>query len=180
MGIVSDEDFEKELGNSNPKSIGKIVEKPPKGRGEGSVEVPDALRKVIGETSTTSGRGVATELASNFGISASSVSAYANGAKSTASYDDTPNKGIITGAKERIQKRARSKLLLALNHLTTDKLEPASAKELAGIARDMSAVVKNMEEPTIPTINNQNGPQFVFYAPQFRKEEHFDVVEAKE
>jgi hypothetical protein len=190
MGIVSDKEFDVEKGrlipsetpreesNSSVPITGEVVDMQ-KGRGH-NPEVPDSLRKVIGETHITDGRDQAVELAKQFGISPSSVSAYGVGATSTASYDDQPNQGHINKAKERISKRARSKLMLALRHITEDKLDSSKARDLAGIAKDMSAVVKNMEPdgPKVPT--NNSGPTFVFYSPQFRKEESFEVVVAKE
>jgi hypothetical protein len=184
MGIVNNSEFEKELNNLTPPSPSskkefEIVDMPAKGRGN-NPEVPDALRKVIGETSAIHGREEAIEFAKNFGISPSSVSAYANGSTSTTTYDERPNANHINGAKERIGKKALNKLALALGGITKEKLSEANARTLAGIAKDMSAVVKNMEpDAKSPTIN-ENGPQFIFYAPQYRKEEHYDVVQAKE
>lgn len=146
--------------------------------------VPDSLRKVIGETSTLEGRSEALELANDFGISPSSVSAYSNGVTSTATYDK-PDEGLtnhINSAKDRVSKRARIKLMEALKHITPAKLEGAKARELSAVARDMSAIVKDMEPDTPKVINETGvaGPTFVFYAPQFRDERSYDVVNAKE
>lgn len=193
MGIVSDKEFDSELSRSNrtndrterPREesnslpTATIVDSPPKGRGNGNVEVPNSLRQVIGETAITEGRDQAVELARQFGISPSSTSAYTQGATSTASYNETPNGSHILRVKEKISKRARNKLMLALSHITDEKLGNAKARDLAGVAKDMSAVVRNMEPEGLKTPSN-NGPTFVFYSPQFRKEEHFDVVVAKE
>lgn len=181
MGIVSDSDFQSELKKNQTNVPSEVTIKPiERGRGNGNVEVPDSLRKVIGETSITDGRQEAVDLAKSFGISPSSVSAYANGATSTSSYADQPNKSHVTEAKERIAKRARGKLMLALTHLTQDKLKDANARTLAGVAKDMSAVVKNMEPEIAKDTSPSNGPQFVIYAPQYRDERHFEVVQAKE
>ncbi len=192
MGIVSDKDFAQELSRVSeedirePKSVnpvitGEIVDVS-RGRGQGSTSVPDGLRKLIGEESIANGRQSAVELAQQFGLSPSSVSAYAVGATSTSTYDKTPNKPHINGVKERISKRARGKLLLALSKLTGDKLEGTNAKDLSGIAKDMSAIVRNME----PEKDNNTGqsdpnkPAFVVYSPTFRDERHYDVVVVKE
>lgn len=194
MGIVTDKDFDSELSRVddtraetksapviNAPIVGEIVDAPSRGRGEGSTGVPDGLRKIIGEESITNGRQSAIELASQFGLSPSSVSAYANGATSTSSYHDTPNRPHINQAKERISKRARGKLLLALSKITGDKLEGTNAKDLAGVAKDMSAIVKNMEPDKEKGPNEvDNGPKFVIYAPQFRDERHFETVVVKE
>jgi hypothetical protein len=197
MGIVSDRDFHKEISNSstNPTKstdkIDKTSDSPDKaisgeivdvnrGRGVGNPNVPDSLRKLIGDTSLTDGRSEALQLAASFGISGSSTSAYAVGATSTGSYDDRPNEKLITKSKQRISKRARGKLLSALRHITEDKLEGAKARDLAGIAKDMSTVVKQMEDTDKAEDKSKNGPTFVFYSPQIRKEEEYEVVHAKE
>jgi transcriptional regulator with XRE-family HTH domain len=188
MGIVSDKDFHSELGNCGSPNQNKspvptkavVIDSPTKGRGENNVEVPNGLRKLIGVESVTNGRQSALELASNLGISPSSVSAYANGATSTASYDDRPNISQINLVKEKVSKRARGKLMLALHHITDEKLSEAKVRDLAAIAKDMSAVVRDMEPAKEANVNTQGGPTFIFYSPQFRKEEHFDVVQVKE
>lgn len=198
MGIVSNSEFELELGNSNSDSISssvvvkqsveqsepepraQIIDSPIKGRGENNVEVPNGLRKLIGSESVTNGRESALELASNLGISPSSVSAYSQGANSTASYEDRPNLLEINKAKEKISKRARGKLMLALHHITDEKLEVSKVRDLAGIARDMSAVIKNIEPEERIDSAKQNGPTFILYSPQFRSEQSFEVIQAKD
>lgn len=190
MGIISDEELELEIINSIyrkkipastnteaeniPPAIIQDVPKP--GRGEGNNQVPDSLRKIIGEEHTINGRSAGIALAESFGISHSSESAYANGATSTTSYDKTPNKNHINDAKTRVVKKARNKLFAALNNITNDKLENTKARELAGIAKDMSAVIKNME-PDSPVGKESNGPTFVFFAPLPIREDKFDVIE---
>lgn len=193
MGIVSDSEFDCEKDKLSPSreeskstvpSItgpvisGQVVDVT-RGRPVGSVEVPNTLRKVIGETAVSDGRDQAVELARQFGISPSSASAYGVGATSTSSYDETPNGSHIIKTKEKISKRARGRLMAALRHITDDKLDSSKARDLAGIAKDMSAVVKNME-PDGPKVPTSNGPTFVFYSPQFRKEDSYEVVNAKE
>ena len=187
MGIVSDKDFDSALVDCvNPKPkpvpIAQIVDITRPGRKEGDVNVPDSLRQIIGDTSVTDGRQEAVALAKNFGISPSAASAYAHGATSTASYDEQPNRNTIVGAKERIAKKARAKLMLALTQLTPDKLAAAKARDIAGIARDMSQVMKNVEPESGPNtgVNTGGGPAFVFYAPQVREESSYQVIQAKD
>ena len=184
MGIVSDKEFESELDNcSTPvpqtqKPKVEIIDSPNKGRGN-NPEVPNALRQIIGEESKLNGRQSALELAQSFGVSPSSVSAYANGSTSTATYNEQPNLNHLNQSKERIGKKARHRLLLALNSISKDKLEVASVKDLAGVARDMSTISKNME-PDGPKVPVNNGPTYVMYRPEFRREDHFEVVQVKE
>lgn len=182
MGIVSDDEFESEIENLNRnKNVdATIAELPHPGRQEGDNNVPDSLRKIIGETSEIEGRQEAIELAKQFGISGSSVSAYANGSHSTSSYDRQPNLNHINRAKERIGLRARKTLMRALSSITPDKLAESDAKELAGVARDMSAIVKDMEPETLKNPENSNSPTFVIYSPQFKEEKHFEIINLRE
>jgi hypothetical protein len=199
MGIVSNNDFEKELTNTRPKSSSQnpdtkpiapdssnssnatVIDLPVPGRKEGDVNVPNSLRNVIGESAFTGGRQEAIELGERFGISPSSVSAYSRGATSTASYDERPNQSIINKSRIRVQKRAMSRLMDALHHITPEKLGAAKARDLAGIAKDMSAVVKTLE-PEYEDNNKKdnNLPTFVVFAPQFRDERQYEVIVAKE
>lgn len=191
MGVVSSSDFDKEFTSLNSPKISIpsdnstqaiIQDIPPHGRGAGNVEVPSSLRKVIAEESVVNGRENALKLAGEFGISPSSVSAYKNGTTSTASYD-TPRVGLtehVNGVKERIGKKARGKLMLALRHITAEKLDTAKVSEIAAVAKDMSAIVKNMEPDTPKIETNKSGPTFVFYAPVTKSEMAFDVIDVKE
>lgn len=195
MGIVTDKDFDSELKNVQiPKTPPVTIPstKPPvlegevlpieRGRGNGNIQTPDSIRKLIAETAASEGREAALALGKQFGLSESSIAAYSVGAKSTATYHDRPNSGIVDAARSAVQSRAIVKLKRALHHITDDKLKDAKPRELAGIARDMSAVVKAMEPetPKADGVNTGGGPAFVFYAPKFRKEEHYETVYAKE
>lgn len=197
MGIVTDKQFHSTLDDCKPKNNnepipnsnsadvnpdaikGEIIDTH-RGRGEGNLQVPNGLRKLIGAESVTNGRQSAVELAESLGISPSSVSAYDVGATSTSTYADRPNQSHIVDSKLKVAKRARNKLMSALKHITEDKLVATTAKDLSGIAKDMSAVIRNMEPEQPKLVNNDNGPKFVFYAPQFRKESNYEVVVAKE
>ncbi len=191
MGIVSDSEFDSEFNNSGIKreksnSQTTVVSVPTiqrieRGRGLGNVEVPDSLRKVIGETSITDGPKAAIELAESFGISRSSVSAYANGSTSTATYDKKVNNDTIQKAKDRIASKARNKLKEALNALTNEKLQVTTARELAGVAKDMSVIAKNMEPDNTNEVKDDKKPNFIFYAPTvIKNEQNFEVIHAKD
>jgi len=188
MGIVSDSEFEleqevlsrpRDKSNSVPIIKGSVVDIQ-RGRGLGNIGVPNGLRNIIGETAITDGRQEAVQLAKSFGISPSSASAYANGSTSTTSYQDKPNQPIINSVKERISKSARTKLREALRALTTDKLTDTKAVDLSTIARNMAGIVKQMESEVNREITGGNGPTFVIYAPQFKQEDSFEIVYAKE
>lgn len=186
MGIVSNEVLEKELERNGLKEgeYPIIGIKSPKGRGQGSLEVPDSLRKVIAEDSISNGRESALELAKSIGISPSSVSAYANGSTSTSSYGKRDNELVRHNnqVKERIAGKARSRLLAALHNITPDKLKTAKLKEVASVARDMSAIIRNME-PTQAQEDSEKAKtqvNVVIYSPARKQESDYRVMNVNE
>lgn len=188
IGIVSDDDFFRELSkhgsNERVKTPEVVVEEiPSKGRADGDVNVPDALRQIIGEEAVINGRASALEIASQFGISSSSVSAYTKGATSTTSYN-TPSKSIISHinkSRARASKKAGKVLSAALEAITQDKLDYADATDLSGIAKDMSVIIKNLEPTPEPTsVNDANAPQFVIFAPTFKQENSYETITVNE
>lgn len=180
MGIVSDAEFEDELKDSatNKQIINEAIIKdlPNKGRKEGDNNVPDSLRKIIGETSEIEGRKEALELADKFGISPSSVSAYSNGSTSTSSMNEQPNLSFLNDAKNRITSKAIKRMIKSIDCLTDEKLAEAKPDTLANVARTMGAIVKDMEPEKPKDDSGKGGPTFVFFSPQFKKEEHFEHI----
>lgn len=190
MGIVSDDDFQSEIGRLVPPpkkepipvKEAEVIPSVQRGRKEGDVETPESLRRLIGDEATTNGREAAIKLAKDFGLSESSVSAYSVGANSTSTYNDRPNVDVIKNARGRIKIKAGRKLMMALNKMTPEKLEESKARDLAGIAKDMSAIVRNMEEgdSSRTDANQSNKPAFLVYAPTVKQENHYQTVIAKE
>ncbi len=191
MGVVSEDEFNSESDKHNSTPPKKYPKPSPvlegevmdieRGRGKGSVETPDSIRKLIGLTAINEGRQNALELARDLGLSDSSVSAYTKGANSTSSYDTRPNQPTINKAKELVSKKARRILLKSLSHITDDKLAEVKPRELASIARDMSVIYKDMEpESTKRGEDGEVKPAFLVYAPQFRDERHYEIVVTKE
>lgn len=187
LGVVSDEDFRKELENCGPSQTekgqvqgqiqGQVKESPARGRGLGNVSVPEELRKLIGEESVIHGRQAAIELASDFGISKSSVSAYAKGATSTRTYqkpEETLTK-YLESRKQRLTKKALRVLASSLDVLTPEKLNGIKARDASAIAKDMSVISKNMEKHNEST-EGANKPQFVVYAPTVRDERTYETI----
>jgi hypothetical protein len=186
LGLLTDDEFEREFSKKKIQvevEESHKVEESPRGRSEGDMNVPDSLRQIIGETAVVDGRQAALKLANQFGISPSSVSAYANGATSTTTYD-TPSKSIfshINKSRARAIKRAQKTLNGALSAITQEKLDYSDAKDLSGIAKDMAVVIKNLEpEKVVDESAAKQTPQFVIYAPQFKQENSFEVIDVKE
>lgn len=193
IGILTDDEIRRELENLSPRRkvvpSNEVVQKPEvidipsRGRSEGDNNVPDSLRQIIGEEAVINGRQSALGLAKSFGISPSSVSAYAKGATSTTTYD-SPSKSIISHInKSRVRaiKKAQVTLNGALSAITQEKLDYADAKDLSGIAKDMAVIIKNLEPQKESTVEaGAASPQFVIYAPQFKDERSFDTIVVNE
>lgn len=192
IGIVSDAEFLAELGGTvidkptrAPDSVPcvDIQDIPTRGRNEGDINVPDSIRALIGEEALLNGRASALKLGKDLGVSASSVSAYSNGATSTKSYNE-PKQSIaahIQKSRERALRKASKTLNGALGAITQEKLDYTDAKDLSGIAKDMSVIIRNLDPPKENAIEHSTrSPNFIIYAPQFRKEESFDVINVNE
>jgi hypothetical protein len=151
-----------------------------RGRGLGSKEVPESLRKLIGENALLEGSAATKHLTDALGISDSSLAAYKHSATSTASYHNpSPElKSRLDKVRNRITRRASFKLLRALKSLTPEKLDAVKAKDASAIARDMSAIIKNLEPEIQTKQGNQNN--FVLYAPHQVTEEKFEVIQVND
>lgn len=184
MGIVADDEFEAVLKDCNTPSDNKIsIIKPmtPIGRSDNDVNVPDSLRKIIGESGNIDSRQDALEIGRAFGISPSSVSAYTNGATSTASYHDKKDSIVdhIETGKLKIAKKAKKIAKLSLDKLSEeDKLDGCKAVELAQIARQMTGIMSDMEPEQKGSVHN--GPSFIFMVPPMKTEQAFETIVVKE
>lgn len=184
FGIVSDEEFTKQIEKLNNNNENKnsqshaLFQTIERGRGS-SKEVPIELKKVIAEESING--TLASTLASAFSVSESSISAYKNDATSTSSYHQSNeelakhNDAIRTSILE----GARGKLLMALENITEEKLEGAKLRDTASVAKDMSAIIRNLE-PSNGNDNNGLKQQFIFYAPKEKSEKDFQVIELRD
>jgi len=187
LGIVPDSLFDEELAllqsdrdkNKDSAPAAVIIDKETPGRNNGDKNVPREIQKVIAEEHTVNGRKSAVALAESFGISHEQVDAYKNGATSTSSYNK-PNpdlKAHLDKVRSNITGKASSRLLLALDSITNKKLEETKPRDAAGIAKDMSVIIRNME----PEVSSTHiGPNFVFYSPVMKKEKDFDVIDIGE
>lgn len=189
FGVLTKEQFAQELCKVSP-SFASVINSPVispvltgeiiKGevvsivRGRGPVkEVPESLRTLIGTEAVLNGQH--NKIAEAFGVSPSSVSAYKNGATSTASYNlpESNLKEAIDSAKQVIATSAREKIKLALDKLTEESLVGAKIKDIASIAKDMSVVMKNMEDGHGGIeINNK----VLVYQPKLREDDEYEVI----
>lgn len=181
LGIVSDEEFESSLEDIKKPMIPIVIESPSKGRSDNDKNVPGALRSIIGETSNVESRKDALDLARAFNISDSSVSAYANGATSTATYDKPKSSiiEVITKSKNRIARKAAKISASAIEKISEDKLDACDAVELAQVAKSMASIIPMMEPP--PAQGADTRPQIIqFFAPPMMQESKFETIVVKE
>lgn len=187
LGIVNDNEWEEELNKLSiarvPVSFdnARVVTPLPLGRGEGNREVPEVLRKIIGESALENGNAETLEnLAAPLGISASSISAYKKGATSTASYNE-PQRALVDHTqivRNRISRRASRKLNDALGMITTEKMQDAKLKDLSTLAKDMSTIMKNMEHNE--DSSNNKPTNIIFVAPRVKHEEQYETITVNE
>ena len=187
MGIVTDEDWEKEKASLEKVSVPMPL--PPKiieqnvGRGVGSTEVPEEARKVLGEVALTDRQG-AIRLAESLGISRQMPDAYKNGATSldrlTAGKKDNDLNSFMRKRKNRIAGKASSVLKDALNEITVDRLANAKLSEVADVASKMAGIIKNMEEPVDDSKDKKQQQNFVIFAPMIKSEDKFEVIHSVE
>lgn len=185
LGIVSSEEFEKELNEIPSVKEGEIIIPPSPGRQKGTLEVPELIRSIVSEDAIQNGNKSTLEegLAKFLGISPSSVSAYKNGVTSTKNYNDIKDKSLNENnkkVKNVIALKARRVMKGALNNITDEKLSEAKPIELATIARHMSGIIKEMEpEEKKNSVNNQ--VQMVIYAPRMQfNENKYETIQLNE
>lgn len=187
LGIVTEKDFETELGNQKDSEqesveVPIVQELPTPGRKEGDTEVPQSLRKLIGESVIEEGRPAGLAIAKFLGLSSSSVSAYSKGATSTASYHK-PNdelKDHLKETRKKISKKAAGKLYKALNVIDENRLNDLTAVEASTVAKNMAVIIKQMEPEQKAPHSFVNAPQITFFVPKMSSEDRFDVIDATE
>lgn len=81
----------------------------------------------------------------------------------------------VNGNIEQIQDIALLKLLASMNYIDDEKLKKANAKDLSGIAANMSKVLGNTRE------KEEDGTKvhLHLYAPELRSEASFKVIEVR-
>lgn len=150
-----------------------IIAESKSGRGP-TKEIPSTVRNVIAGESISG--TPAKVIQQEFPISQSSISAYKCGATSTASLD-RKDAGLVdhnNKLRHKISHSARNRLILALKHITDDKLVNAKVKDAASVAKDMSTIIKNMNEQTN---TSETSVQFVIHRPRMREMNEFEIID---
>lgn len=177
LGVISSDDFNAELSALQKLPIKAKVVNINKGRGNIPEKTTEERMAIVSDTLA----GMTTkDVSEKHNISESSVSAYKNGATSTATYNkpDGDLKKQVETVKIEISNSARNRLLAALETITPTKLDELNARHAAGIAKDMSVVIRNMEPQGV--VDNSNRVQVVVMAPKLKDESDYDVITVNE
>ena len=193
IGSVSDIEFEAELKRLEKSTsiptrsdeliidpsipMGLVIDPKELGRGLGKENTPEPVREAIAELAIEG--APAKVLQDAFGISPSSISAYKNGATSTSSYDKPhpPLNGVVLNTKQKIAKIATRKLRTALNSISDEKLRELSPVKAAQVAKDMSAIVRDMSGDGE---EGNKGVQVIFFSPRVNDKQSYERVIAHE
>ena len=177
LGIVTDAQFESELnGNHQLPEVTELTIN--HGRPNGRTEIPETIREFIAGEALSG--APADELSESFNISKSSISAYKHSATSTASYH-SPNESLVRSnneTRQRIIGPAQSKLIAAIEAITSEKLDKAKVNIAASVARDMSSIIKNIEPDPSVVFNTQN--RVIIYKPRMSDESDFETIVVEE
>lgn len=170
----------------NPITTSDVLQMKSVGRLPDVNNVPQSLRKILGETVVTEGLASAKQLVSSLvpnGISQPTLSTYATGNISRGEHESKEAEDLrqyVNGRKTKISKKALNRLNLAVSLLDEQKLLGCNAETLTNVAKGMAQVVKHMEPSENKSEEKKDPVQFHFYAPQVRNENHYDVVVAKD
>jgi len=145
------------------------------GRGLNRKEVPTEIRNLVAQLAITGESHK--DIAKEFNVSQSSISAYSAGATSTARIANNKDDELVRHNKEvknRISDVAAERLERALASITAEKLDEAKVRDAAGIAKDMSVIMKNMTDGPVSVGMNQ---QVILYQPRMKEEQDYEVIE---
>lgn len=176
LGFVSDDDFAAEAAALCGKKSSIEISEIARGRGNADA-VPMVVREFIASESIEA-NGNHKEIGRALGVSTSSVSAYANGATSTTTYKDGNDrlKNHVDAIKERIIKKANSKLISALNSMTQDKLDDSDAKSLSGIAKDMATTIEKLSPKANP-LSDETNVHLHIYSPRMKELKDYEIID---
>lgn len=168
--FITEDDKERRLEQSEQLFSSLSIERINRGRGNSS-NVPEFLRPIIGASVFLSGEKATREA---FGLKSTAGTWSAKTGRTTplgpVSEERVSQIENIIGTA---QEKAAEKLVQALGLITPEKMEGTKARDLSGIAADMSRIL----EKTSPKSNSFAGANIVIYAPNQRKEESYDVIE---
>jgi hypothetical protein len=143
-----------------------------RGSGKRGRDIPEFLRDTISSLSNQPDVK-SKDVASAFEVSDAEVSFCKSGR--IGGHEPTEERRAKVDERlEKIKDTALLKLMASLNLIDDDRLEKCSAKELSGVALNMSRIVK---EHTPQETNTGPAVQVVIYAPETKTERAYKVVD---
>lgn len=184
MHLLNDSDAEKRLNHEDNLCV-KTLRRDGRlagGRKEGDKNLPPFLREVIGGLAA-SGNGA--KVAEEFGISQARASQLASGRMGAqpGPVDEKLKEKVdevSASVREQAVRMATLKLMAAMKSITTEKLEQIESPVIATtVARNLSSVIKNLEEKD--KVTEQNNIVFI-HAPSRKEVTEYPsiTIEAKE
>jgi hypothetical protein len=184
LGLVNDDDFLREIERLNKKEevplpvpMAIVKEPVPLGRPPGKENTPEIVREVV---ATLQLEGAPSKIVGQaFGVTEDSARAYKNGATSLATYNEPSPKlhEHVLSTKEKIAKIAARKLRQSLRAISEDKIKDLSPNKAAQLAKDMSAIVKDM---TSDGDDGNKGVQVVFFSPRPEPRDSYERIVVNE
>lgn len=174
LGIVDESEFNKSLTDS--KSAPSLVRIQNKGKQVGDAPIGNSVRKIISDEALTSGNNKST--ADAFGVGISTIEQGKRGQIGRRNDDDLST--FIKSRKNALAEVAMDKLGAAMDSITDDKLNQASLKESADVAKSMASIVRDMTADDGMNNKNEMNVQFVLHAPEMKKLEDYQVIDLGE
>lgn len=119
------------------------------------------------------------DVANLTGVSVDCVRDLRNGKQGSSGYSESLMKEIEDRTEQHRKATydtAMDKLLTSLGFITSDKMENANAKDLSGIAANLSKVANNLTPNLNKEVNGQN-IKVILFQPKPMEEKHFEVIE---
>ena len=157
MAIITESELEIRLGHVRNSA----------GRGNGTKNIPDKLREIIGYSAHFE---KASDVAQNFGVAP--ITAHL--AKESRAQPEVHDR--IQKRLEIVKDQALDKMLAAMGVITDEKIKKLSIKGALSVAKNMAVIVEKTGEKIGTPANNQ----VVIYAPQLKSESDFTDVKVIE
>lgn len=147
------------------------------GRREGDLEVPDFLKSIIADISNDpSDSSSRKEIAEQFNVSEQTVTTFSQGLKNPKQVDEKLQ-NVIDRKRDSVHESSVQVLEEALALISPKMIgegEKLKAKDVAAIAKDMSAVIRNTSKENR---GNASGASVIIYAPSQRNINDYRVIE---
>jgi hypothetical protein len=151
-----------------------IISPEPLGRKPEVPNIPPIIKEIVA-TATRSGEATNKEMADAFGISTRTVSDAKDGRVGKRRDEELETR--IEQNVDKIRDSAVQRIMKSLNVMSDEKLENCKARDLSGIAANLSKVVDNLAPREKESAFQ--GVQIVFYSPRMKSVADFEVIDVE-